>query len=202
VEKLLRVQRILAIRISMSYRTAATEALFVLARVIPLDLMARERGQTYGADPGRKRTAREDTMNSWHERWENASTGAWTRRLIPNIKKWVEREHGEITSHLSHILTGHGCFEAYKKRIGQTQSAQYRYCYAEEDTCEHTFFTCEKWSEIRQRAENEMGKKIAFDNIVPEMLAPEAKWHIVQKMAMDILTIKEMDEKEEERNSR
>jgi hypothetical protein len=34
------------------------------------------------------------------------------------------------------------------------------------------------------------------------MLAAEAKWHIVQKMAMDILSIKEMDEKEEERNNR
>jgi hypothetical protein len=57
VKKLLGVQGILAIRISRSYRTTTTEALFVLARVIPLDLMARERGETYGADPDRKRTA-------------------------------------------------------------------------------------------------------------------------------------------------
>jgi hypothetical protein len=61
----------------------------------------------------------------------------------------VAGEKAWVTYHLAMLLTGHGCFQSYRQRIGKTTEEN---CpYSEQETVEHTLFTCKRWKS--QRAE-------------------------------------------------
>lgn len=56
-------------------------------------------------------------MNDLQISWSNQTgkTAAWTKCLIPSIREWIGRKHGEVAYFLIQMLTGHGCFTAYLK---------------------------------------------------------------------------------------
>jgi len=58
----------------------------VVAGTIPIDMLAAERrtGSTGS------RTQRSNTIEAWQKRWNNATTGRWTHRLIPNLTPWMQ----------------------------------------------------------------------------------------------------------------
>lgn len=39
--------------------------------------------------------------------------GEWTRRLMPNIKRWVTRRTGGVSYDFNQFLSSHGCFREY-----------------------------------------------------------------------------------------
>ncbi|XP_022706531.1 uncharacterized protein LOC111270533 [Varroa jacobsoni] len=126
---LLAAQRIVAIRVARAYRTVLTEALLVLAKMVPWDLLAIEGPERRQRDDSTDNIrAREDTMNKWQQQWENPRTyrggespGSWTRHLIPDVRKWIRGSQGELTSYPCQVLSGHGQFQTYMTKIGKTQ---------------------------------------------------------------------------------
>ncbi|CAB0032532.1 unnamed protein product [Trichogramma brassicae] len=87
------------------------EATYVLAGIPPLALLADERARLYG----RCREDAEDeerlaTLSKWQGAWDRSTKARWTHRLIPSIRVWIERRHGELNYHLTQLLTGHGFF--------------------------------------------------------------------------------------------
>ncbi|XP_054283423.1 uncharacterized protein LOC129000486 [Macrosteles quadrilineatus] len=101
-DRLSRVQRRGALRVASAYRTVSEPAVMVIASVIPVFHLARERQAIYRRRPevDRETAAREERNRSfdrWQREWEAESRGRWTARLIPSIRLWVEREHGEVT---------------------------------------------------------------------------------------------------------
>ena len=58
----------MAVRVCCAYRTASNEAALVVAGMIPIDLLAKERIYVH-----RKLSnaieAREENLNEWHKRW-------------------------------------------------------------------------------------------------------------------------------------
>lgn len=73
----------------------------------PIDMLAQERKYIYV--PGKRIPVSEVkrcTMNAWQERWR---TREWTRKLIPNIERWIKCQHRRVEQ----VLTGHGVFRAY-----------------------------------------------------------------------------------------
>lgn len=188
-----RVQRRLALRICSAYRTVSYEAVLVIAGIPPLLLMAKEREETYsGRD---KAEARENLWRAWQVMWEETEKGAWTRRIIRNVRQWVERKHGEVSYYLTQVLSGHGCFGEYLCRIGKAGSEECMYC-GESDTPEHTLFACNRWRDERMAGEAEIGHILNADNVVEIMLHAERNWRIVEKMIMNIMRIKENDDRE------
>ena len=129
--KLLRAaQRIMAIRVCRSYRTVSTDALLIIAKMIPWDLLAGERRAQYlervatgDADPDETRKA---TLDEWQREWEQGLlggrpvVGAWTRSLIPDLRPWVLSDFGELSYWVTQVLTGHGQFQRYMLRIGES----------------------------------------------------------------------------------
>ena len=120
-DKLIRVQRKAAIRICGAYRTISTEAVLVIAGTMPIKYLTEEsifihdRGEPDGIANGNE--ARKRSVEKWQERWSGPGKGAWTRRTITNIKKWIERGHGEVNYALTQFLSGHGCINAYLNKI-------------------------------------------------------------------------------------
>ncbi|XP_050452177.1 uncharacterized protein LOC126851885 [Cataglyphis hispanica] len=102
------VNRLSTLRIASAFLTVSTNA-YVVAGMPPLDLLARERQQKYaGAE-----VAKEDQLLShWQRRWDALQKDLWTHRLIPKIKEWLARRHGEVDYYLTQFLTNHRCFKA------------------------------------------------------------------------------------------
>jgi hypothetical protein len=191
--KLMSVQRRIAIRIIGAYRTTSTKALLVIARSPPVYLLVRLRAQVEREGNVEAQRAQENMINNWQEEWDrNDGKGEWTRRLIPVIERWMVREHGEVDFFLSQILTGHGCFMAYFKRFNiSTTTDECPYC-ENTDTVEHTFFVCPRWNTQRELAEAKMGR-LEPENLVEKMLQSRENWKEIRKMSAEILTIKRKD---------
>lgn len=172
--KLLKIQRQMAIRVSSAYRTISTEAVGVIAGIPPIDLQVTERSAKYnGIAP---RTAKEQLMAQWQERWERGTFGRWTCRLIPNINRWISRPHGEVDYYVTQALSGHGCFNKYlyERRLKETGSCTY--CNAEVDDAEHTLFLCLKWSEARTAFLNNVGREFNERNMMESLIKSEEGW--------------------------
>ncbi|KAL7726529.1 hypothetical protein ACLKA6_001151 [Drosophila palustris] len=138
------------------------------------------------------REARQHTIQQWQERWRTATTGRWTFRLIPNVKSWTERGHGEVNYYLTQLLSGYGYFRKYLFRAGKTEGCGCIYGDADVDDAEHTFFRCQKWNEHRRTAENIMGP-IEPENIVEKMLERKESWDAVTTFAGNVLLEKKRD---------
>lgn len=189
--RMVSVQRRGALRVACAYRTVSDDAALVVAGVIPIDLLARERQEIYwlSADLGRKEAtarARSDTMEAWQRRWQESVKGRWTARLVKVLSTWTNRKHGEVNFFVCQFLTGHGYFGAYLHRMGKLRTPHCRYCPEEIDDACHTFFGCSRFDEGRSRLTSAVGV-VTPDTIVEVMLRSEEAWGAVALYAESIL---------------
>ena len=87
------------------------------------------------------------TVEKWQRRWDIVDKGWRIHRIIPCVVECTERRHGLMTFHLTQVLTGHGCFRSYLKRIGVYESAE---CPTGPETDEdvgHALFVCPRFRE-------------------------------------------------------
>ncbi|CAB0041810.1 unnamed protein product [Trichogramma brassicae] len=148
------------------------EATYVLASIPPLALLADERTRLYHRrhdDAGRD-DERQETLRRWQVKWEQSTKGRWTHRLIPHIKGWVERRHGEMSYHLTQLLTGHGYFKHHSQRYDNNASARCPVCPDATENVEHVFFHCTRFEREREEAQMRLSERIEPENIVRFML--------------------------------
>lgn len=193
---LIKAQRKGILRVSCGYRTISNEAAAVIASVIPADLLAEERAATYMKPSEIKKRERENTINKWQTRWESATKGAWTRKLIPDIKVWMDRKHGELNYYLTQAITGHGCFRQYLHRfkLANAECATCWFCDAE-DTAEHTLFACRRWERERSLLEEDLQTTINTENLVQTMIHSEENWDKINSFITQIMKDKIAHEK-------
>lgn len=200
------VQRRGALRVISSYRTVSEPAVLVIAGVPPIDLMAQERKMIYhlksrvGIEAA-KSEAEEQTLRCWEERWKVDTRGRWTVRLVGDLRKWINRQHGEVNYYVTQLLTGHGYFRKYLHRMGKTRNMTCQYGDADQDDALHTFFACERWTTYRQTLETEVGA-ITPENIVGTMLYSNYNWNRVAEYVESVLRKKKQEESMEDMISR
>lgn len=190
-----RVQRRISLRVCSAYRTVSTEAAILLADTPPFDLLVQERVELHRRGKDERKNIRTEIINQWQQRWENLQNKAvWTKVLISDIRLWMNRKHGEINYYLTQMVTGHGCFQEYLNRFRIAENGECWYC-GLIDTAYHTFFECDRWAHVRTQAENSVGEQITPENIIEIMMQNENKWNVISEMAVNILKIKEEDER-------
>lgn len=119
------------------YTTVGTESIRVIAGEIPIELLVQEL-VSGKADQAKKRA---ETIEKWQRTW-NVQESRWTRK-IPNIKDWLNRNHGEVDFHLTQVLCGHG---GYLKRIGKMADNECWYCEnGSLNDAHHILYVCKKW---------------------------------------------------------
>ncbi|KPU77521.1 uncharacterized protein Dana_GF27522 [Drosophila ananassae] len=156
--------RLCALRTSCAFRTVSDNAALVIAGLIPLGELVREKselGETAqdetASASARKAAARARSLANWQSLWENSTKGLWTHRLIPDKGIWTGRKHGEVDFYLTQALSGHGCFRSYLKRFGHER----------EDGCPscgrgvmkdayHVLFDCWRFDEERTNLEESL----------------------------------------------
>lgn len=109
----------------------------VLARTIPRPPLILERSKMYRAADCRNapydseeeeeeipkdEEIREETIRVWCTQWDTAEKGRLTHRCIPDISRWMNREHEELSHHTIQALTGHGQFQSSQYLIGKASS--------------------------------------------------------------------------------
>ena len=123
--KIKSVQSVMALRSCSAYCTTSTHVLLVVAGLTSLHILVADsrvlfhsKGkQDMVVSPG---TAprdlqsylhagdyiREETINQWQNYWNTTPKGKWTRRLIKEIKPWINREWGPVRYYVYQCLEG------------------------------------------------------------------------------------------------
>lgn len=173
------IQKRAAVRIVRGFPSMSGEAALVLAGMVPLTIQAKQRQEKF---QGCKQQDKEDSMKAWQTRWERAEA-AWTRNLIPQIKRWTTRTHGELTSELTQILSGHGNFGTFLKMTKRKSCNLCPYCNTQETVRHQTMF-CPRFDKERTTA----GLQAETDprKIVTKMLTSSEAWNSVEQLARTI----------------
>lgn len=177
--------RLMAIRVASAYRTISSEAVCVIAGMMPICITLAEDVECYERRGTRnvRRIVRTDSLAKWQQEWNNAEKGRWTYRLIPNVSLWVNRKHGEVNFHLTQFLSGHGCFRKYLHRFGHASSPCCPDCENVEETPEHVVFECPRFEEVRRDM-----RGVTVDNVVEEMCREEGIWNAVDSTVSRIMS--------------
>lgn len=188
------VYRRSALRVASAFRTVSTDAVCVIAGMLPIRLIAEERRSLYrqkgliGSTPEESRTvARRNSMRQWQMQWDDSKKGRWTHRLIPQLNKWVNRSHGEVDYYLTQMLSGHGCFRSYLRRFKHDDSAECPKCPGVDEDAEHVIFVCPRFREQRNELEETFGVKPTPETLVELMMQTDDDWIAVSCFAKSIM---------------
>nr|XP_023027091.1 uncharacterized protein LOC111515086 [Leptinotarsa decemlineata] len=172
-------QRKMLLRVAAGYRTISAAAVNVITGVPPIDMLVRGRGRLDALDQvteADKRLQRSRTIEEWQTSWEdNTRMAQWTKRLIPNLRPWLERDFKYTSYYITQALSGHGFFKTYTCRIGKADDEVCLYC-QEMDSPEHTLFSFNRWQRERNRYETETGEKMSSENSVNNMMKSRENW--------------------------
>lgn len=194
-KRLLSTQRTLAIRVARAYRTVSLNASLVLARMMPWDLLAEERAERYLDGDLNLEAARTATIAKWQTKWARLTPscpGGWTRSLIEDIPTWLDRKHGELTYHVTQVLSGHGQFQTYMMKIGKTAFDICVLCDSGEvDGVDHTILKCNALEPTRTKEEHANLRNLTIKEMVVKMLTTEQEWQSVSKFFGEMMLKKE-----------
>ena len=192
-----RACRLAALRVARAYSTVSSIALSVITGIPPIDLIAAERARRYREG---ERSAESDdnleqshirwsqrTNKEWQRRWESTDKGRWTHRIIPEVGDWTSRKHGLVSFHLTQILTGHGCFRSYLKRIGVYQTADCPACPGCDEDVNHVLFHCPRFEEERERFQATWESPLSPEGIGRCLLDSQGGWDAVTGLATSIV---------------
>jgi len=180
VNTLLGPQRQMTLRVAMAYRTVSTQAIMVVAGMIPVHLLAKERQRMYIHTKEGKEVNKQDhranTYKEWQKEWDQAKKGRWTHRLIQDVEKWSTRGFGNIDYHLTQMIIGHGCFGSYLYKYKKRLSPECVDCKAVEDSAEHTIFVCDRWWNKRRDLEVKVGGEFEVDSVIKLIIRSRSNW--------------------------
>lgn len=191
-------QRTAALRVSSAYRTVSEVAILVISRVIPIDLLARERKMIWDLQKNGREINHEcirmQTLQEWQGRWSRERYGRWTAILIPDVISWYRIEHGETNYYLTQLLSGHGYFQEYLHRMGKTESPRCIYGDGRIDDAQHTFFECPRWREERHVLERDLNvEAVTTENFQGIMMSSASNWTCMATFARRLLLTKKLD---------
>ncbi|KAL4097352.1 hypothetical protein QTP88_022145 [Uroleucon formosanum] len=203
VTTLVRPQRRIALRVAKAYRTVSANAILIVAGMVPAHLKAQEQQFKFRAlKEGivvEERNLRDMTLRKWQAQWDSTKTGLWTKRLISDIRKWIDRRFGETDFHLTQLLTGHGCFGDYLHKRKKREDPACVDCGSPVDDAEHTLFKCDRWWRQRRDLEMKIGADMKPDTVVTAMLQNAENWKAVKDYAGMVLSTKEEEERRVQR---
>lgn len=166
-----------------AYRTVSAKVALLLSDTPPGDLLALEKSRVRkrndevdGTDSPAtiRKSEREITINGWQNHWKKGSNSTWTRSILPNIRRWINRPHKDLSFHMTQALSGHGCFRHYLHRMGRAPDAGCLYCGHPQDTVEHTLLLCPHWGPHRIRLIKFVGRReLRATDIANFMCGPE-----------------------------
>lgn len=185
-----------ALRVSMAYRTTSYEAATMLSAMAPIEILATEREKIRNCTNTEERAeVRRQTISDWQSMWDSAPNGRWTHRLLPDIKSWISRKHGNLNHFITQALSGHGCFGDYLYKYKIVGTAKCIVCDYPDDSPEHTIFQCDAWHVRRQRLYTELGESLTPESIGCRMTRDRKSWDLIANFLEFIMVTKLKEER-------
>ena len=100
-----------------------------------------------------------------------------------------------IDHHNMQLLTGHGNFGVYRKRIGKDSDSNCLDCGDPNDDAEHALFACPKWTDTRIEMENALGEKIDVDNLIATVTAKNESWDKFRQFCKTVMCHRRVTER-------
>uniref|UniRef100_A0A034WR48 Putative 115 kDa protein in type-1 retrotransposable element R1DM n=1 Tax=Bactrocera dorsalis TaxID=27457 RepID=A0A034WR48_BACDO len=205
-EKAKSIVRLNAIRVACAYRTVSHQAAGVISGLMPPDIMAMEIKRVFDKTKStgdrltneERKQERQRSLNEWQKRWDEATTGRWTHRLIRSIQPWIERKHGETDFYLTQFLTGHGCYRDYLYKYGHDDETNCSFCSNSNENALHIFFFCPKYEKERLEIESVINDRVTPENIVAYMIESKVVWNRMRAWAA--IAMQELRKKEWQRS--
>lgn len=172
--KLLQSQRLALIFLCKAYRTVSTEALPVLAGVLPVDLEVQRRAAmyfntrdnmdiTFLSPRDRLKIIRlvdkdvvdvtDELLDEWQERWNTSIKGRQLHRFFPSVRERLEMSWLEVDHCVAQFLTGHGNFKSklYQFKLVDSPLCPCSTLNAEyEQSAHHILWECNLWHVDRE----------------------------------------------------
>lgn len=104
---------------------------------------------------------RDVLIEDWERIWHSTDKGSTLRRFIPDVRPWLESDTEQTNHYATQLLTGHGNFNAYLRRIGKIESDQCEHCSALDDSL-HRLFDCQLYADSRASFAQEAVGMIRF----------------------------------------
>lgn len=155
----------------------------------PIERLAEARAKVFY--DGSKEEANDEMHRLWQTRWDVSDVGRWTHVLIPKVKEWVCRSHGDLSYHMTEFLTGHGPFRTYLFKIGKSATDVCQVCDVV-DTPAYTVLHCVRWDAQRWQMIVKY-PDIREDNFVENMLQSQDDWAFLTRVMDKILADKDLD---------
>jgi hypothetical protein len=200
-----------AIRIIRGYRTVSYTSATVLAASPPFELQALALKGRYEY---RKRTLQEpeeatqptdleEVQDRIWRRWETEVRQEVRERphraacaVLPHWERWRQKRGAPLTFRLTQILTGHGVFGEYLKKIGKENTSLCHHCGTEEDTAQHTLEVCPAWELPRTTLRAEAGDELNPGSIVEAVLEGGRRAAAVRDFCERVMLAKEWAERD------
>ena len=141
------------LQVTKAYRTTSTDALHIIAGVLPIDLLieARARAYKFKRNPteGTIGTIYHEATQKWKARWETTPKGRATYEFFRTpqerlVHRWINPDH-----YTTQFISGHGDF---KSKLKSFQLSEEDTCdCGMEETLEHVLEVCRLFEEERQR---------------------------------------------------
>lgn len=103
-------------------------------------------------------------------------------KIIPDNRKWLNRECWKTDFQWTLVLTGHGCFRAYLYRSKRTDMPNCLDCGQEPNDFDHTAVDWVRWNHYREEQGVVLGEPLPPKNITGRMTAGEIQWKAVESM--------------------
>jgi len=100
--------------------------------------------------------------------------------------------------HLTQVLTSHGCFASYLRRIGKNSSMACWFCGYHVDDAAHKLFDYDTFTGPRRQCSMEIGEEVTEDSMGRAILESKEKWTTVAKFASTVMHQKEREKRRRE----
>lgn len=161
------VQKRAAVTIARGLHSMSGEAALVLTGMCPIGLQAEMRQSKF-----RGTKDIESPTKKWQSRWQGGES-TWTKSLIPRIEPWLKRTHGELSSPITEMLSGHGHFGSFLNITGKLPSASCRTCGTRE-SARHVLLNCPDYDGERTAAG--LQGECDLRKIITKMLSSRREW--------------------------
>ena len=99
---------------------------------------------------------------------------------------------GEVTYHVTQILSGHGCFQQYLYKRHRMPDPRCVLCTSgQPDDAEHTLMRCEFFRAEREQLMTHLKWNLTIEGLVPKMLDGEDEWRSLTRFISAVMSRKE-----------
>lgn len=114
--------------------------------------------------------------------------------IAPVLVEWCGRSYGAVTYHMSQIVTGHGCFNAFLHHIKKVDSPACAHCDGKYDDAQHTLEYCPEWRDWRTSLITALDPDLSLPTIIGQVVVDKLKWRAFSTFCGEVLTRKEAAE--------